>query len=433
MISRIQALNYRCLRYVDQALGDFHVLVGANATGKSSFLDVVAMLGDLLEFGLEEALLATDNGGRGRGRASRWEELVFHQAADRFELAVEMSLPQALQRVPGNGGRRYARYEVSIGGASGSSELAVLNETLWLCSGDAPRPAHKGTQLDVFPSEPVPLETVFRAPGRRHSPPGWRKLISKTERGTNFLSETTDWNNVFRTGPRRLALASLPDDEEKFPVGSWVRDSLMQRIHVLALNSQAMRRPASPSLPRSFRPDGSNLPLVVRDLRDRHESVFRAWLAHVQTVLSDIVDINTHERPEDRHVYLQVTYRDGGPPVPSWLLSDGTLRFLALTLLAYLPEHHGMYLIEEPENGIHPRAIEAVFASLSSVYGGQVLLATHSPLIVGLAAEHREQVLCFARTAQGATDIVSGLDHPRLKQWKGEVDLSTLYAMGVLS
>jgi len=238
---------------------------------------------------------------------------------------------------------------------------------------------------------------------------------------------------VFRIGPRRLALASLPDDESKFPVGSWVRDSLMQSIHVLALNSQAMRRPASPSLPRSFRPDGSNLPLVVRDLRERHAEVFRDWLAHVRTVLADIVDIDTRERPEDRHVYLQVTYRDGGPPVPSWLLSDGTLRFLALTLLAYLPEHQGIYLIEEPENGIHPRAIEAMFQSLSSVYDGQVLLATHSPLIVGLAAERREQILCFAKTPSGATDIVNGLDHPRLAEWRGDVDLSTLYAMGVLS
>ena len=103
---------------------------------------------------------------------------------------------------------------------------------------------------------------------------------------------------------------------------------------------------------------------------------------------------------------------------------------LALTLLAYLPEHEGIYLIEEPENGVHPRAIEAVFQSLSSVYDGQVLIATHSPLILGLAS--REQILCFARNPSGAVDVVTGRDHPRLRDWRGETDLGTLYASGVL-
>ena len=33
------------------------------------------------------------------------------------------------------------------------------------------------------------------------------------------------------------------------------------------------------------------------------------------------------EQAHDRHLYLSAVY-EGGPPVPSWLLSDGTLRFL---------------------------------------------------------------------------------------------------------
>jgi AAA15 family ATPase/GTPase len=36
MISRIEALNFRCLRYVEQNPGPFQSLVGANATGKTT-------------------------------------------------------------------------------------------------------------------------------------------------------------------------------------------------------------------------------------------------------------------------------------------------------------------------------------------------------------------------------------------------------------
>ncbi len=99
-------------------------------------------------------------------------------------------------------------------------------------------------------------------------------------------------------------------------------------------------------------------------------------------------------------------------------------------MLAYLPSFNAIYLIEEPENGIHPRALEAVFQSLSSVYEGQVLVATHSPLILGLAKP--EQILCFARTGSGATDIVNGREHPALREWKGQTNLGILYASGVM-
>ncbi len=96
------------------------------------------------------------------------------------------------------------------------------------------------------------------------------------------------------------------------------------------------------------------------------------------------------------------------------------------------PLENAIYLIEEPENGIHPRAIEGVFQSLSSVYEGQVLLATHSALLVGLAKP--EQILCFARSrVLQATDIVRGDEHPKLQAWKGEINLGELYAAGVLT
>jgi len=49
MIARIEALNYKCLRYVSQGLQRFQILVGPNASGKSTLLDVPAFLQDLLK------------------------------------------------------------------------------------------------------------------------------------------------------------------------------------------------------------------------------------------------------------------------------------------------------------------------------------------------------------------------------------------------
>jgi len=56
MIRLIEALNYRCLKYISLRLDDFQVLVGPNASGKTTFLDVVSFLGELVSDGLEKAI-----------------------------------------------------------------------------------------------------------------------------------------------------------------------------------------------------------------------------------------------------------------------------------------------------------------------------------------------------------------------------------------
>jgi predicted ATPase len=149
----------------------------------------------------------------------------------------------------------------------------------------------------------------------------------------------------------------------------------------------------------------------------------------LQTALPDIEDVVTVELPDTRHRFLQIVYR-GGLKVPSWTASDGTLRMLALTLPAFLPDFYGIYLIEEPENGIHPMAMETVYQALKSVYNAQILLATHSPVILGCAEP--EEILCFKKDEAGATDVVSGPNHPALRSWQGSLNLGDLYASGVL-
>ncbi len=261
-----------------------------------------------------------------------------------------------------------------------------------------------------------------------------RTIVSKSSNGNDTYNWESrirtggGWNSSFKFGPRKSALGNLPGDESKFPVSTWLKELLAQGVQQLILNSLLIRKASPPDRTKSFKPDGSNLSWVIR-LLQRDPERFKAWIAHLRTVLPDIHGVRSIERPDDKFRYLKICY-DGGLEVPSWMASDGTLRLLALTLPAYLPDFRGLFLIEEPENGIHPRAVETVYQSLSSVYGAQILMATHSPVILGIASP--DKVLCFAKNADGATDVVLGRDHPALQDWKEEIDLGTLFASGVL-
>jgi predicted ATPase len=417
MIRLIEALNYRCLRYISQRLGGFHVLVGPNASGKSTFLDAIAFLGDMVSKGLEAAVDA---------RTQDFRDLTWGRKGGDFELAVELEIPRSRRRLlPQGSACEVIRYELSLGLDRDTQEVSILAEKVLL----KPRPApdENPLQKTLFPEEPRAPKTLMSPKSGK----GTKTIVNKIPGGNdNFYDETgKDWELAFKLGPRKSALANLPEDESKFPVATWLKSALMTGVQRLVLSSALMRQPSPPGQPKTFRPDGSNLPWVVEALSKGSPDRLEEWIAHLRTSLPDLKAITTVERPEDRKRYLVVCYANG-LQVPSWMVSDGTLRLLALTLPAYLPELEGVLLIEEPENGIHPCAVETMLQSLSSTYGAQVLLATHSPVILGIADV--SQVLCFSRTEEGATDIVAGSDHPALRDWRGEANLGVLFAGGVL-
>jgi predicted ATPase len=420
MITLIEAKNYRCLHYVRQHLAPFHVLVGANASGKTTFLDVVSFLGDFISEGPLAAISK---------RTKNFQDLLWWREGDGFELAAEASIPKNIRRSLRDPEYETVRYEIALQFDKDSQEISIRAEKVSLKKAD-PKPAPR--QQSLFPVKKDPPETII-TPVRQT---GTAVVVNKVPEGNdNFYSEVypkkgKGWTPSFKLGPQKSALANLPADEAKFPATTWFKNLLTENVSQLMLNSLLIRKASPPGQGLKFKADGSNLPWVVDHLKNDNQSIrYKNWISHLRTALPDLRDVRTIEREDDRHRYLMLEYA-GGLSVPSWMASDGTLRLMALTILAYLPKFSGIYLIEEPENGIHPRAVDTLFQSLSSVYDAQIIVATHSPVVLGLVEP--ASVLCFAKTDQGAVDIVNGNEHPALRDWKGEASLGVLFAGGVL-
>jgi len=421
MITRIEALNYRCLRYVAQDIGPFHVLVGPNASGKSTFLDVAALLRDVTRDGLEAAI---------DRRAPNYMDLFWQGQASRFELAVEAEIPEEVRDALPGTKMVTCRYELAVGTNGDLSQLGILTENVWL----QPPKTHGASPQEQGQACSAVPDTILTDPRTTDWTCVLSKLVDRSRGEAGFvdlyISETSGETLEFALGPQRSALAGLPADPERFPVATWFRRCVTEAIQTVALDARAMRRASPPVARGSTVANGTGLPWILdKFLNGPDDDMVQRWLEHVRIALPDVRAIDTIERPEDKHRYVRLTY-ENGLVVPSWLVSDGTLRFLALTLLPYLPGMQGIYLIEEPENGIHPTAIELVLQSLSSVYDGQVLVATHSPAVVGLVRP--DEVLCFTMSAEGGAEVIPGNRHPKLKHWRGEVDLGVLFGGGVL-
>ena len=414
-IRAIQVRDYRCLRHVDVRLDHgFYVAVGTNGSGKSTLFDVIEFVFDLFRNGLHETI---------KTRTSNFQDLVWGRPKEngRFELATEFDV----DGVP-------FRYEVKIGEV-GDCGAQIIGEAGYIgCLSDAAFAGRAGFD-SVFCADEDDLVPVFKRDSDEDGE--WATFHSENPADAVMMQSMSNDTSAMQY----IALVDRfrPSDKGKRPidmtVATGVAASLLERrtVQFLQLDSRALRRPAPWNGDDGNRlaKDGSNLPRVIKSLA-QDNALWQRWIAHVREALPGIRGIRSVHREEDRSDYLMIRYASG-VEVPAWGVSEGTLRILALTVLAYLPnEQPAAYLIEEPENGIHPMAIEIAYQSLSSVYESQVFIASHSPTF--LRCVEPCEVLCFAHNEDNGTVIISGEHHPKLSEWRGSLDDDVFFAADIL-
>ncbi|WP_338585920.1 AAA family ATPase [Pseudomonas sp. MAG733B] len=444
MITRLEATRYRCFERLAVDVGDFRVLVGANGSGKTTLLDMPVLFGDLLRATNVSAPFM-ERRSELPPRAGSLNELVFAGRGSDFTLAVEARLPDAVQSkvIEGMFARKrsersrqvlhkdrrhwptHIRYEIGLR-IGADQALQVAYEYLFMFP-----------ELDGPDRRQAGFHGVA-AGNKKH----WH-LTLKREIGyeSEFAPETPQ-ANVAKVGLPETLLAMprvLFESEAGYPAARWLHSLLTTDAVFLEPNWSAMRQASPPGQPKVITANGRNIPWLALELKregapdgvpvDFRSERYADWIAHVQTALPQVTDIDVREREDDHHAYFVVSYK-GDFKVPSSGLSDGTLRVLTLTLLPYLSKHPSILVTEEPENGIHPRAIEAVLQSLSSMYDSQVWVSSHSPVV--LARARLDQLLCARLVSEGGVEMVAGTNHPRLQEWRGGIDLGSLFAAGVL-
>jgi len=423
VITRIEAYRYRCFDRLAIDIGTYNVLAGANGSGKSTLLDVPALLGDLVAVRECGAAFLERQPSRRVPRAHTLTELIHQGRGDSFTLAIEAKLPRhvvdrlvessspTLQRDSGQW-PSHLRYEVLL--RIFNQELQIDHEYLYLFP-ERNKPALGGGLQGESPRRRSWRSVIRRAPGMP----------------AQFAWETSSRQRLLdlRVPVTQLALANVLNDPTAFPAALWLQDLLRDGVVFYDPDWDELHQASPPGQPERLSPSARNLAWLARDLQEQNEKRFGAWVEHVRTALPQIERVRAVERADDRYAYFEVTYH-GGYEVTSSGLSDGTLRILALTLVPYLSNPPRVLVTEEPENGIHPRAIEAVLQSLASVYGGQVWISTHSPIV--LAQTELAELLSARMDTNGAVEVIPGKEHPKLQEWKATLDLGTLFAAGVL-
>jgi predicted ATPase len=386
MLTRLKINGFKNLSNVEIAFGPFTCIAGTNGVGKSNLFDAIMFLRDLTDFSLTEAAA------RVRDPIGRSGDLkaIFHQTAtghiQDMSFESDFVVPKEVLDDFGRTAKSstsFLRYTLTLKyvpkSASSSERIEIVKEALTYIQKSHAR------RLLGFPHGTAFRDSIIS--GRRTT-----DLISTViEHGQSTINLHQDGSSG---RPFKVPAATSPKtilggiNTDSHPTVLAARRE-MQSWSLLQLEPSALRQPDSFAAESHVSSSGAHLPATL--LRLDAASYVANQLANL---ISDIKSISVDQDEGRRLNTLMVTSGDGVSH-PARALSDGTLRFLALSVLSADPDAGRLICLEEPENGIHPSRIPAILNLLKSIAVNpgepvdatsnplrQVIINTHSPSVV---------------------------------------------------
>jgi len=200
----------------------------------------------------------------------------------------------------------------------------------------------------------------------------------------------------------------------------------LEGAQLLRLDPDALRAPHSliqDGQPLRFIDErGTGLPAIYDAIMSRDIQAFLQLNADISRLFPDAKSINLIN-PSPTTKALGTKLYDG-TFVPAEFVSEGLLYYLAFAALPYT-ERTALLLVEEPENGLHPARIAEVMRILREISTStQVIIATHSPLVVNELQP--EEVTVVTRSREHGSKATLMKDTPNFEE------RSKVYALGEL-
>jgi predicted ATPase len=230
--------------------------------------------------------------------------------------------------------------------------------------------------------------------------------------------------------PRENGREAGISDPKLEKIASWVRARMggwrLYHLHDTS-SSSPMRKTAKVSDNSFLRSDGSNLAAFLYYLQQKEEvsySLIRRTIQRVAPFFEDFRLEPLRLQPDD--IKLEWRHKNSDQYFDASSLSDGTLRFIALTTLflqggAHLPS---VILVDEPELGLHPYAI-TMLASLirQASKETQVIVSTQSSLLL----DHFDPEDVLVANRVGSATSIKRLEAAQLSDWRDDYSLGQLW------
>lgn len=376
MLKRLAVRGFKSLKDVTVLFPRVAVLFGPNAAGKSNILDAIQALSRIgTQRTLADALGEPIRGYQIEAFSFPPRGLAELLEATSAQFSVETDLAV---------GRDAYRYRIAVDIEPGSGRLGTADEYL----------AQLGAR-----GEPKGRPAIEQVGSNLH--------IRRKSKPAHPRQEPIGLNHSILSDPRLGGLEYRILERTRQELSGWRSYYLDPRV--------AMRVAQPPSDVRDIGVLGGEIAPFLYRLRAEHPKRFQAISRTLRSIVPSVEDVAVDLDP--RRGTLDILIRQGGVDYSSRIVSEGTLRVLALCAIAVNPWGGSLLAFEEPENGVHPRRLELIaqlLLSLALEQGRQVVVTTHSPLfcdaVLKAARSEPEEIGLFNVRRDRNTTIVNPFD-----------------------
>ena len=327
-ICRLKIENFKSIDSLEvEGLAPFSVFVGANGSGKSNFFDALAFVSLFVRGGIEIAL--REHGGFANIRSKKREGAD----AKTFSFEIECDLLQEQKEEPSS-----FHYSLSIHNLDREPEI----EEYLKVNGEQRITRKRGEKSIVL-----------------------REVELKGSPAINsVLSFFEGELSLFREEPLT---------------------KLLKNLHVHRIDPISAKEPDKSDLdPTQLDHKGHSLASVLHRLEGDQE-ISEEILDWMEMIVPGLEKIQTEQQRLNGSTDLRFKEEGFENAFPAHLVSDGTMYALCLLAAALdAPSGGGMTLIEEPERGLHPKAIRELIDLMrqQATPENPIWLTTHSEAVV---------------------------------------------------
>jgi predicted ATPase len=355
LIEGFRVRNYRALRDVTLGKASFSdssekltpltVVIGKNGVGKSTLFDAFGFVSDCLSLGVETACDHRQRGGFERLRSKGADGPI------RFDIYYREG--------PND---RPITYELAIG-LDSSNRPFVESELL------------KQRRKNASYGQPFPFLRLSHGIGEV-----WAGAEAVDIEG----EESSARSHVELTDSRQLGIATLGTLKEHPRIEKF--RNFLKGWYLSYFHPDAARGLPSAGPQRHLNIHGDNIGNVVQFMERDHKDRFTGILERIAKKIPGVSKIDTVVTADNR---ILLRFNDGAfqDPFYAQQMSDGTLKVFAYLLLLEDPDPPPFICIEEPENGLYHKLLDALAIEFREHATGkrnasQIFVTTHQPYFV---------------------------------------------------
>lgn len=410
-INKLKICNFKSFGKVEIDFASFNCVIGANAAGKSNFLQIFQFIKQIINDGLDNAISMQGGIQYLRNINIGFDKPLYIMISFDFAKSYKYFLSQNNIIIKFN----ELIYELGIKFNKNNSDYLIDKDNLTL-------------KINIFE------KSKYQKEQEKNTEVGQIRISNKKGIVDILIEKPSslklDIDNLFAPFfyERELPPHKVLAESSFFSIP--LIKNIFSSISIYNINPRLSKTAIPITGKAELEEDGNNLPIILKKIIS-DKKLNTKFFNLLSELLPFVNNVDVEERIDKtlflkfKEKYYEKDY------LPAFLLSDGTINATALIIVLFF-ENKAITIIEEPERNVHPHLMSRIASMMKDASRNkQIIITTHNPELVKYA--DIKDIILISRDNRGFSNFTKPHTKREIKTFlKNEVGLEELFIQNLL-